>query len=178
MDSACPLRSSKEGHTHVLVVVEHFSKWVDLVPINSLNPDVIAKAFTERVLARYGAPVEVVTDNGQEYHGQFAALLKQHGIDQVEIPLGHPLSNGMSERIVRVLKEALRKFVMAMGSFHWDQWLPVIEFGYRMSQQKSTGFSPYFLLYGRTPMSPSQVRSMIDEPVDVEDLAAMLELIS
>lgn len=178
MDSAGPLRASAEGYTYVLVIVEHFSKWIDLVPVKSLNPEVTAKAFTERVLARYGAPVEVVTDNGQEYHGQFAALLKQHGIDQVEIPAGHPQTNGMSERLVQVLKEALRKFVMSMGSFMWDTWLPVIEFGYRMTQQKSTGFSPYFLLYGRTPISPTQIRSMLEEPVDVEDPQAMLELIS
>ena len=115
-----------------MIIVEHFSKWIELVPLTNLESAQTAAAFQERVLARYGAPVEVVTDNGKEYLGEFAALLRRHGIDQVEIPAGHPSTNGMAERIVQVLKQALRKFISGQGStMQWEAWLPVIEFGYR-----------------------------------------------
>ena len=178
VDSAGPFRPSQNGYKHVIIIVEHFSKWIDLVPVACLNPGVTAAAFLERVLARYGAPVEVVTDNGQEYKGQFAAQLKQHSIDQVEIPAGHPSSNGMAERIVQVLKSALRKFVSSQGILNWDTWLPIIEFGYRVTIQRATGFSPYFLMYGRDPISPSKYKALLQEPVDVDDEAQMLDLIS
>ena len=178
IDSAGPLRPTKTGYEYVVIIVEHFSKWIELIPVISLNAVSTAAALQERVLARYGAPVEVVSDNGSEYRGEFAALLKQHGIDQVEIPAGHPSSNGMAERIVQVLKVALRKFVSEQGILHWETWLPIIEFGYRVTVQASTGFSPYFLMYGREPVSPAQCRAMLQEPVDVEDTANMLDLIS
>ena len=178
VDSAGPLRPTKKGHEYVVIIVEHFSKWIELVPLVSLDAASTAAAFHERVLARYGAPVEVVTDNGAEYHGEFSVLLKQHGIDQVEIPAGHPSSNGMAERIVNVLKLALRKFVSEQGTLKWETWLPIIEFGYRVTVQASTGFSPYFLMYGREPVSPMQCRAMLQESVDVDDPAAMLDLIS
>ena len=179
VDSAGDLRPSNAGYTYVVVIVEHFSKWVDLVPVKSLDPRATAGAFKERVLARYGAPVEVVTDNGQEYRGEFDALLREHGIDHVEIPAGHPSTNGMAERIVGVLKEALRKFISTSGLAAWDAWLPVIEFGYRVTKQQRTGFSPYFLMYGREPVSPHQQRAhMLAEQVDVEDPQQMLDLVS
>ena len=178
VDSAGPFRTTVTGSTYVIVIVEHFSKWIELVSVPTLDPRQTTRAFQERVLARYGAPVEVVTDNGQEYQGQFASMLHQHGIDQVEIPAGHPSTNGMAERIVRVLKEALKKFVSSQGSLHWDSWLPVIEFGYRVTKQASTGYSPFFLMYGRDHVAPAQVRAMMDSPVDFEDASAVLDLIS
>ena len=178
VDSAGPFRPSQGGYKYVIIIVEHFSKWIELAPVVDLNPDATAATFMERVLARYGAPVEVVTGNGQEYKGRFAAQLKQHSIDQVEIPAGHPSSNGMAERIVQVLKSALRKFISSQGILQWNTWLPIIEFGYRVTIQRATGFSPYFLMYGRDPISPVKYRALLQEPVDVDDEAQMLDLIS
>eukprot|EP00873_Tetraselmis_striata_P014439 jgi/Tetstr1/434703/TSEL_002530.t1 len=109
VDSAGPLPTSSEGHKYVIVIVESFSKWIELVPVRDLEASTTAKAFHERVLARYGAPVEVVTDNGTEYQGAFREQLERHGIQPVDIPPGHPQANGMAERIVQVLKVALRK---------------------------------------------------------------------
>jgi transposase InsO family protein len=80
-----------------------------------------AKAFTKRAISWYAAYVEVVTDNNHKYKGQFSALLWQHGMEEAKIPPGQPSTNGMNECIVRVLKEALRKFIMSMGSFWWNE---------------------------------------------------------
>ena len=178
IDSAGPFRPSSTGMQYVIVIVEHFSKWIELAAIPELNPAQTARAFQERVLARYGAPVELVSDNGQEYHGEFSDLLRRHGVDQLEIPAGRPSTNGMAERMVKVLKSALKKFVENQGTLTWDSWLPVIEFGYRVTRQASTGYSPYFLMYGRDHVAPAQVRAMLSEPVDVEDEEAALHLIS
>eukprot|EP00873_Tetraselmis_striata_P043438 jgi/Tetstr1/463702/TSEL_008561.t1 len=94
VDSAGPLPTSSEGHKYVIVIVEHFSKWIELVPVRDLEASTTAKAFHERVLARYGAPVEVVTDNGTGYQGAFREQLERHGIQPVDIPPGHPQANG------------------------------------------------------------------------------------
>ena len=178
VDSAGPFAPSKEGYKYVIVIVEHFSKWIELVPVRDLTSAATAQAFHERVLARYGAPVECVTDNGKEYQDAFSSQLERHGIEQVEIPPGHPQSNGMAERIVQVLKLGLRKVVPTLGTAMWHEWMPVIEFGYRVSKQASTGFSPYFLMYGRDHHSPEQVRRMMDEPVDMDDYASVINLLT
>ena len=47
--------------------------------------------------------------------------------------------------------------------------LPYVAMGYRISKQKSTGFSPYFLLYGRQPLFPSIIQHLDEEAIDNED---------
>ena len=177
VDSAWPLPQSVNGYKYCIVICEHFSKWIEIVPVKEISSATTARAFYERVLARYGAPVEVVSDNGSEYQGAFREQLLQNGIQPVYIPPGHPQSNGMAERIVQVLKKALRKVVPVVGSDNWELHIPVIEFGYRVSKQQSTGFSPYFLLFGRDHYLPEQVRQMAEESVDVENYEAMLDLV-
>ena len=77
------------------------------------------------------------------------------------------------------MKKALRKYVLQHGTADWPSQLPTIEFGYRTSPQRSTGYNPYCLIYGREPTYPAQVRALLDgQAVDVEDLDAMYELIT
>ncbi len=49
---------------YVLVMVEHFSKWIELVPSPDKSKEGIAYAFLDRVLSRFGALAEVLTDQG------------------------------------------------------------------------------------------------------------------
>ena len=123
--------------------------------------------------------MEITSDNGAEYKAEFHQMCVKHGIDHRLITPGHPEANGMAERIVKVMKEGLRKYVLEHGVAAWPEQLPVIEFGYRTTPQRSTGFSPYFLVYGRHPVYPPQVRAMLNgAELDVEDPEAMLEFIT
>eukprot|EP00873_Tetraselmis_striata_P004972 jgi/Tetstr1/425236/TSEL_001520.t1 len=179
VDSAGPVPSSSEGHKYVIAIVEHFNKWIELVPVRVLGASTTAKAFHERVLARYGAPaVEVVTDNGTGYQGAFREQLERQGIQPVDIPPGHPQANGMAERIVQALKVALRKVVPALGTASWHSWMPVIEFGYCVSKQTTTGYNPYVLLFCRDHVAPDQVRALLEEPVDMDNDIAVINLIT
>ena len=49
---------------------------------------------------------------------------------------------------------------------HWDEVLPYVSMGYRMSKRKSVGYSPYILLYGREPMFPSHLQHLEDDVID------------
>ena len=179
VDSAVSLPTTEGGSRHVLIIVEAFSKWVDLVPVADLTAKTAATAFRERVLARFGRPVEVVTDNGSEFKAEFHQMLVAHGIDHRYTSPAHPEANGAAERLVQVLKQCLRKYVIENGVANWDLQLTVIEFGYRTTPQRLTGYSPYFLVYGRHPTHPEQVKVLLDgHSVDVEDEAAMMELIT
>ena len=55
----------------MLVNIEHFTKWVELIPLSSKSSKDSARALLEGVLSRYGAPGEVLTDQGREFHGEF-----------------------------------------------------------------------------------------------------------
>ena len=65
----------------------------------------------------------------------------------------HPESNGAMERQHRTVEQVLRCFVNANGT-DWAEKLPMAEFAMNTSVSASTGFSPFFLLYGRQPVTP------------------------
>ena len=62
LDFAGPLVVTPRGAKYVLVMVEHFSKWIELVALPHNSSELAAMAFLDRVLARFGAPAEVLTD--------------------------------------------------------------------------------------------------------------------
>ena len=71
VDVAGPLPRSQGGHTYITVMIEHFSKWVVVVPIHDKELDKLAAILQDRVVCTYGAPAEVLTDQGTEFRGSF-----------------------------------------------------------------------------------------------------------
>jgi transposase-like protein len=62
-------------------MVEHFSKWIELVALPDKSNEGVAYSFLNRVLSHFGAPVEVLTDQGTEFLGDFQDLLNKCLID-------------------------------------------------------------------------------------------------
>ena len=60
------------------------------------------------------------------------------------------------------MKRALRKCLCDGGGQQWDELLPYIAMGYRMSKQKSVGYSPYFLMFGRDPIFQSRHQPLVE----------------
>lgn len=58
----------------------------------------------------------------------------------------------MTERFNRTLGDMLAKYASSDQS-NWDSILPFVTYAYNTATQSTTGFSPFFLLYGREPSS-------------------------
>jgi transposase InsO family protein len=160
---------SASGNIYVVVMIEHFSKWIELVPIPEKTSHHTAGAL-RGVLCRYGAPAEVLTDQGEEFQGEFAELLTKLLIDHRLTSRDHPQSDGLAEGLVQTVKEALRKYVLKSNRQYWDVQLCWIAMGYRMSRQNSlAGYSPYFLLFGRWPIVGTAIRKVYSKVVDLDD---------
>ncbi|CAI5468770.1 unnamed protein product [Closterium sp. Yama58-4] len=154
LDLAGEMPLSRRNKRYVLVMIEHVSKWVEVRAQSSKNAELIAEAFTDQVLTRFGACGEVLTDQGTEFKGAFDKLLAEVGIKHRRTSRYHPQWDGLTERMVQTIKKGLR----AYGEGHkrdWDQELHWVVAGYRFSKQAALrDYSPYYLLYGRQPMLP------------------------
>jgi hypothetical protein len=160
---------SRHGSKYIVVMVEHFTKWVELRAIPEKTSEYTAAALRD-VLCRFGAPAEVLTDQREEFQGVFAEYLAAILADHRETSRNHPQSNGLAERMVQMVKRALRKYCLLYDRLHWDEFLPWIAMGYRMSSHVALGgYSPYFLLFGRHPIVGSSVRDIIAEPINLDD---------
>ena len=70
----------------------------------------------------------------------------------------HPQTDGQTERINQEIEQYLRLFVNYRQD-DWTEWLALAEFNYNDKVQSSTGYSPFFLNYGRHPHKDSEPRS-------------------
>jgi hypothetical protein len=89
-DLCGPFDETPRGYKYLLVCIEHFSKWVEVIPIKLKKPSETRDAFTQAVLTRFGAPVEVLTDRRGEFEAEFAKMLTESYIDHRTTSADHP----------------------------------------------------------------------------------------
>lgn len=96
-----------------LLVVDSYSKWieVELMRFGTDHRKVI-KIFLS-IFARYGLPDVLVTDGGPPFNSEyFINFFEKQGVIVMKSPPYHPSSNGQAERLVRLVKDALKKFLL------------------------------------------------------------------
>ena len=178
-DLAGPLPTTSRKNKYIMVMIEGFSKWIEVCALPQKSARFTCAAFKECVLSRYGAPAEVLTDQGTEFRGEFQALLDEGLIDHRRTSRDHPQADGLAERMVQTVKIALTKFCLEHNKLHWDDALPYIALGYRTSKQEALSkYSPYFLLYGREPLLGRSIQSAYTQPVDLDDPVVWLQEIT
>ena len=103
--------------------------------------------------ARFGYPKRLLSDNGGNFIARVTEqMLQENGITHVKASPYHPQSNGMVERVHFVLKTVLEK--EREGDSQWDIWIPEVLMAIRCAPHRSTGFSPFQLLFGREARTP------------------------
>lgn len=101
-----------ESKTYLLVV-DSYTKWLE-VEIMKYGTDAhkVIKKFTA-IFARFGLPDVLVTDGGPPFNStHFCSFMERQGIKVMKSPPYNPSSNGQAERMVRVVKEVLKKFML------------------------------------------------------------------
>jgi hypothetical protein len=55
-------------------MIEHFSKWLELVSLLDYSNVGTTYAFLNRMFSRFGVPIEVLIDQGMDFCGDFQKL--------------------------------------------------------------------------------------------------------
>lgn len=111
------------------------------------------EVFIEEIIARFGQFSIALCDSGPEYFAEAAAAFEKFGVKCVRPSSHSPESNGMSENHHIPLVDCLQKLSKHdPARYHLN--LPTALFAERISVARSTGFSPYFLMYGCDPVLP------------------------
>jgi hypothetical protein len=77
LDFAGPLSVTPRHNKYLLVMIEHFSKWIELVALLNKFSEGAAYSFLDRVLSCFGAPTEVLTDQEREFLGEFQTYVSK-----------------------------------------------------------------------------------------------------
>ena len=97
------------------------------------------------------------TDNGSEFAGDFGALCKASGIVHRRITVGNSKANGQVERMIRTLKEAIRRGLTKTPTFFWSDHVTAALTMLQLTSSRMTGFAPFMLATGRRFLLPSVV---------------------
>jgi hypothetical protein len=111
----------------------------------------LADMFFHHVYRQFGMPRAVTSDRGPQFDNHlWRNLCERFGINLRMSSAYHPETDGQTERANRTIEDMLRAYVTPHQT-DWDLHLTAIEFAYNNSVQASTGYTPFYLNYGRHP---------------------------
>jgi hypothetical protein len=90
-----------------MIMIEHFSKWVELVMLPDKSSYNTSHAFLQWVLSRFGAYAECFTNQGSKFKGKFQDLFDHAFIDHRQTSRDHPQADGLAKRMVQTCKKGL-----------------------------------------------------------------------
>ncbi|XP_004986526.1 uncharacterized protein LOC101774878 [Setaria italica] len=64
-----PLKKAPGGHTHMLVVVDKFTKWIEAKPITNIRSQEAVQFFLN-IVYRFGIPNCIIIDKGTNFTGK------------------------------------------------------------------------------------------------------------
>jgi hypothetical protein len=173
MDLATDLPASPSGNDTVLVFVDRLTKGVHLAATKkTVDANGIASLYLAHVFRLHGLSRSITSDRDSRFRADFF----QHLFARLKTSLkpstaNHPATDGASERAIRTAVTALRAFV-AHHQRDWEPLLPLVEFAMNDKVNASTTFSPFFLTYGRHPLSPPDL--LAPAPTSPRDVNAWL----
>ena len=157
---------SNRGYKTVLMVVDHFSKWLVSVPLKDKKGESVARALEQWVLPVLPrCPRRLLSDNGPEFRSEiFKGVLRKFDIVHTFSTPYCPSSNGGVERANRTIAEMLRG--LSSDQTNWDLRLSHAVMVYNATLHRALGMSPSSCLLSQAhdlrhrPLLPSDVRDV------------------
>ena len=172
------LDQGKGGIEDVLVMTDAFTKYAQAIPCKDQSAKVVAKTLQDRWFAQYGVPLRIHSDRGRNFESNLVKeVCALYGIQKSRTTAYHPQGNGQTERFNRTLC-GLIKSLDSSRRKDWPELLPHLVSMYNSTPHRSTGLSPYLLLFGREPVLPvDQLLSNTDRRWDEDYVQSQARLI-
>lgn len=141
----------------VLVITDHFTKMACAFPCKSQSSKQVARILWDKFFCIYGFPERIHSDQGANFESQLIReLLEVAGVKKSRTTAYHPMGNGHVERFNRTLGSMIRS-LPPRNKQKWPQMLQTLTFAYNCTAHESTGYAPFYLMYGRIPKLPVDV---------------------
>ena len=126
------------------------TKLAHFLPVRTdYSLDKIVELYIKKIVRLHGIPISIISNRDPRFTSRFWGKLQEALGTRLNFSTAfHPQTDGQSERVIQILEDMLRSYVIDYeGS--WDRHIPLVEFVYNNSFQLSIGMAPYEALYGR-----------------------------
>lgn len=134
--------------------------------------------FIDKVWCYHGLPSRTTSDRGTTFNSNFTtALYDQLGIEPHFSTVYLPEMNRQSERANQWVEGCLRAFCNYQQD-DWASWLPLAEFAHNNQVNRSTGKTPFHIIYGHKPQwHPGIASSNLGNSPEANELAEWIRKI-
>jgi len=154
LDILGPLEETVRGNRYILVMVDQFTKWVELEALPEQTAELTAKATVNRFFSSLGCPSHIHTDQGRNFDSNlFKSLCDLLRIAKSRTTAYRPSSNGQVERYNRTILQMLR-CLREEGITQWDDNLQIVACAMRSAVNRQTGMTPNVMMLGREVTLP------------------------
>ena len=171
------LMPKAQGYRYIIHARCSLTSYPEWTMVRNENFRTIAKFIHENLLCRWGAIEIVVTDNAPQYIQAADYLSARFHMYHIKISPYNSRAQGPIERRHYDVREALIKAADGDES-RWPDMAPSVFWAERVTIQKATGYSPFYLAHGVEPLLPfdlaeaTYLAPKIDSLMSTEDLIA------
>ena len=172
-----PFPKSENGNSYILVATDYFTRWAEAYPIANQEAVTVAQKLTDEMFLRFSPPEQLHSDQGRQFESRLLAeVCKLLHIQKSRTTAYHPQSDGLAERWNRTLLSMLATCV-ADRPEEWEGYIRKVCMAYNTSTHATTGFTPFYLMFGRKARIPVDLMYGTAEPecLDYTEYAAKLQ---
>ena len=145
------LEPSKGGVENILVITDHFTRYAQAFPTKNQTARMTARILFDNFIVHYGFPARIHSDQGQCFESNLIKeLCTIADVEKSRTTPYHPMGNGQFERFNQTLLQMLGTLEESKKS-DWKAHVPSHLHAYNSTFHDSTGYPPYFLMFGRHP---------------------------
>ena len=139
---------------NVMVMQDHFSKYVVAYVVKDQTARTATEMLRNGYFGLFGAPTYLVSDQGKAFTGHLISnLCELYGVQKLRASPYRAQTNGQLERMNQTIIRMIGKLEEDKKA-HWSEHLPEMLSAYNGTRSAVTGYSPYFLLFGRKSRMP------------------------
>jgi hypothetical protein len=157
LDILGPLNPSEIGNKYILMMIDQFTKWVEMATLPEQSALLIGQQFVVHFIVTFGCPLEVHTDQDRNFDGNlFKALCEILEVAKTRTTPYHPSSNGQVERYNTIVVQMIRCYIQKKNK-RWDIDLPPLSMALHSMVNRQTGVTPNSLMLGGETIQPIQL---------------------
>jgi hypothetical protein len=141
------------------VDVEYFPKWIEAKPLATITSVTVQKFFWQNMVCRFGVPKAITVDNGTQFDDKtFKDFCDHIGTKIHFASVRHLESNGLVERANGIIMTGIMKLIFNQPRGKWPDELIKVVWSHNTTISRSTGFTPFKLLFGDEAITPKEAK--------------------
>jgi hypothetical protein len=148
---------SSKGHRFILVAMDYFTKWTEVVPLRNMTHRDVISFVQEHIIYRFGVPQTLTTDQGSSFMShQFREFTESMKIKLLNSSPYYVQANSQAEASNKVLIKIIKKRIKD-NPRRWHEKLSEALLAHRILRHGAIKVSPFELVYGPEVVLPVEI---------------------